>query len=173
MRLNGCLLSFPLTWSYPVAKVDPFVIQWPEKWTSDPEINPVINYLNRFLHDLFIRSGGGEDLLDSTEQALTSSNSRVSRNAAKINALEKVDFEVEPITADFTTFRNQIIICKNTSSINVTLDPQALQDDIVTIKRRGAKVTIIGTINGKTDLVINVKQNAPKLAFDGVDWSTV
>jgi len=42
-------------------KVDPFVIKWPIQWLTDPEIEPVIRYLNRFLHDLWIRTGGGND----------------------------------------------------------------------------------------------------------------
>lgn len=42
-------------------QVDPFVIQWPRKWTEDREIGPVIHYLNKFLHDLWLRSGGPVD----------------------------------------------------------------------------------------------------------------
>ena len=49
-----------------MAKVDPFVIQWPRQWMEDPEIRPVIEYLNRFLHDLFIRTGGGSDLVEES-----------------------------------------------------------------------------------------------------------
>lgn len=41
--------------------VDPFVIKWPTAWERDPEIGPVIHYLNRFLHDLWTRTGGGDD----------------------------------------------------------------------------------------------------------------
>lgn len=48
-----------------MARVDPFVIQWPRKWLEDPEIRPVIEYLNRFLHDLFLRTGGGTDSVAS------------------------------------------------------------------------------------------------------------
>ena len=41
---------------------------------ANDEIRPVIEYLNRYLHDMFIRSGGGSDLLSdlSTEGSLTS-----------------------------------------------------------------------------------------------------
>jgi len=49
-----------------MARVDPFVIQWPQKWVEDPEIGPVINYLNRYLHDLFIivTGGTGDSLIE-------------------------------------------------------------------------------------------------------------
>ena len=50
-----------------MANLDPFVIQWPKKWTDDPEIGPVVNYLNRFLHDIFIRTGGSEDLIETVQ----------------------------------------------------------------------------------------------------------
>ncbi len=53
-----------------MTKLDPFVIQWPAEWTNDPEIGPVVYYLNRFLHDLFVLLDGGraieEDLNSST-----------------------------------------------------------------------------------------------------------
>lgn len=54
-------------WSLILAKVDPFVIQWPQKWMADSEIRPVIEYLNRFLHDLFLRTGGGDDVIETSE----------------------------------------------------------------------------------------------------------
>lgn len=46
-----------------MANVDPFVRDWPRKWLEDPEIGPIIIYLNRFLHDIFIRTGGGNDAI--------------------------------------------------------------------------------------------------------------
>lgn len=42
-----------------MASVDPFVVQWPSQWVNDPEIGPVIHYLNRYLHDLFIFTTDG------------------------------------------------------------------------------------------------------------------
>lgn len=56
-------------WSYKLADVDPFVIKWPKQWTSDPEIGPVIHYLNRFLHDLWVRTGAGDDVIESAAAA--------------------------------------------------------------------------------------------------------
>lgn len=54
-----------------MANVDPFVIQWPSKWEQDPEIGPVVLYLNRFLHDLRERTGGGVDLIENLEVSQT------------------------------------------------------------------------------------------------------
>lgn len=54
---------------------------------SDNEIRPVIEYLNRFLHDLFIRTGGGDDLIESASD-LTSADEVTPRLLATIKALE-------------------------------------------------------------------------------------
>lgn len=72
-----------------MAKVDPFVIQWPAKWMADNEIRPVIEYLNRFLHDLFIRTGGGEDLIEDTNVGNSTNQSAAALASAKIGRLEK------------------------------------------------------------------------------------
>ena len=157
-----------------MANVDPFVIQWPRKWLVDPEVEPVIHYLNRFLHDLFLRTGGGDDAIESTDQALTSTNSRVSRNAARINSIELKEFEIVTTTTDITTEEYQIIICKNTSSIiNVTLDPNAIKDDEVHIKRRESTVNVVGSIDGFTNKIINIKNYSMHLVYDGTDWSEI
>lgn len=50
-------------WRLALSDVDPFVIQWPNAWLTDPEIGPVVQYLNRFLHDLWVRTGGGTDII--------------------------------------------------------------------------------------------------------------
>ena len=156
-----------------MAKVDPFVIQWPRKWMQDDETRPAIVYLNRFLHDLFLRSGGGEDFIENTEQALTSTSSRVSRNAARINSIELKEFEIVNTTASLATEEFQIIICKNISPIVVTLDPDAIENDEVHIKRRGGSIDVIGSIDGFTNKTINVLNYSMHLVFDGVDWSEI
>lgn len=155
-----------------MANVDPFVIQWPQKWVEDPEIGPVVHYLNRFLHDMFLRSGGGEDLLDSTEQALTSSGSRISRNSAKIDSLEDVRFRVVVVTADYTAAPFEIVVCKNVIPITVTLEPNAIFDDQIHVKRKqdASEVTVLGLIDGDTSRVINKKKWSDFYAFDGVEW---
>lgn len=128
---------------------------------------------NRFDLQLWTRTGGASDEIDNSAQTLTSTGSRVSLNSAKINALEKIAFDIEIITADFTTNRNQIVICNNTSSIEVTLDPDAIEEDTVHIKRTNAVVDVIGTIDGKTNKRINVKFFSLHLVFNGIDWSQI
>ena len=71
--------------------LDPFIIQWPRKWIEDPEIGPVIHYLNRFLHDLFILSDGG----DLIEDENADNDSLGARLAGIIKKIEEI--EMQPV----------------------------------------------------------------------------
>lgn len=57
-----------------MAQVDPFVIPLPRKLAQDPEIAPYFTYLQKFLHDLWQRTGAGTDLVGDavTDAELTS-----------------------------------------------------------------------------------------------------
>lgn len=127
----------------------------------------------RFFEDVTSASNTNTEDIESSEQLLTSTSSRVSRNAARINSLELKEFEIINTTTGITTDRNQIIICKNTSAISITLDPQALAEDEVHIKRREAAIDVIGSIDGFTNRRINVRNYSMHLVFDGTDWSEI
>jgi len=81
-----------------LASVDPFVIQWPKKWTEDPEIGPVIHYLNKFLHDLWLRSGGSDDAIES------GSDPDIINNLANLNAIQQQIGSGDFLTVDTTGF---------------------------------------------------------------------
>ena len=125
------------------------------------------------LYQLWTRTGGYTDDISNAKQDITSSSSRTSRNSAKINSLELKEFEIVSTTADFTAQEFQIIICKNTSPISITLDPQAIENDEVHIKRRGEEITVIGSIDGFVNRTINVLNYSMHLVFDGTDWSEI
>lgn len=148
-------------------------VRIPDQFIKDPEIRQFFEQQRQILFQLWKRTGGSEDSVDESEQELTSVGSRVARNAVKINALEKAGFDVEIITSDYTTTRNQIIICNNTGNITVTLDVNAVEEDQVHIKRSGGQVTVVGGIDGKSLIVINVKYYSAHLVFNGTDWSQI
>lgn len=88
-----------------MAKVDPFVIQWPTKWMQDDEIRPVIEYLNRYLHDMFIRSGGGEDLIDDNqEQVITALGAQLKDLQDQVGSGELLTVDTTSWTVDTTIF---------------------------------------------------------------------
>lgn len=151
----------------------PKQLELPEAVRDNPDLKKAFDDRDFILFQLWTRTGAGDDAIDNTEQTLTSTSSRVSRNASRINSLELKEFEIVPTTVGITTDRNQIIICKNTTKIDITLDPQAIEGDEVHIKRRGKEIDVIGLVDGKTNLTVNIKDFSLHLVFDGIDWSQI
>lgn len=59
-----------------MATVDPFVIPIPQQWLQDPELAATAQYLWRFLHDLWQRTGGGTDIIQNVTYELNAEESR-------------------------------------------------------------------------------------------------
>lgn len=148
-------------------------VRIPKEFLGNREIRVFFEQNQQILFQLWNRTGGSIDAIDNSEQNITSSNSRVSRNAARINSLELKEFEIINTTRSLTTFRNQIIICKNTGSINITLDSEAIEGDEVHIKRSSDVIEVIGQVDGLIDLTINVPLFSLHLVFNGTDWSQI
>ena len=127
----------------------------------------------KFFEALTTQTNESVIVITDTGTELTSTASRVSRDAAKINSLELKEFEIVSTTTDLTTEEFQIIICKNESPIIITLDPQAIENDEVHIKRRVGKIKVIGSIDGALFKNINVINYSMHLVFDGTDWSEI
>ena len=145
-----------------MANVDPFVIRWPKKWESDPELRDVLRYLNRFLHDLWIRTGGGPDLIEGSIEGIEDLQDqinaiivRLDANEAAIADLQARVIDLEGLTVvtavdytiDGTVTGHQTIVC--TAELTVSLDPAPSDRDTATIKvgQKNTKVIIDG--NGK------------------------
>lgn len=64
--------------------VDPFLITWPRSWINDPEIAPVIGFLDQYFRDLRERTGGDDDLVSSTSDEVNSQGGSVSTNTTNI-----------------------------------------------------------------------------------------
>ncbi len=183
-----------------MASVDPFVIQWPRQWMEDDEIRPVIEYLNRFLHDLFIRTGGGDDSVSDSDSDIFDPGIQLvdgeglediddiglepslSFDPDDIDLPEldypssKDQVEVIGITANYTTTGDQIVVCSNTAAITVTLNANPDDGEQVHIKRQGtALVTVSGAIDGDTSKDITFRYDSPHLVFtiDAGEWSII
>lgn len=88
--------------SLKVANLDPFSIQWPKQWIQDPEIGPVITYLNRYLTDLFVVLDGGnaienievqqvaEDGGNRTQRRVRDEIDEISNNLAQVKRQNRV-----------------------------------------------------------------------------------
>lgn len=73
-----------------MSRLDPFSIQWPDKWLSDPQISPVINYLDRYLHALgvVLDNGNAIDNLEVTQTTEDGGNRTYRRFRDEIDNLE-------------------------------------------------------------------------------------
>jgi hypothetical protein len=145
----------------------------PPKVASDLQLKKAFDDVYHILFQMWKRTGAGDDFIDGLVEDLHSTKNSVSRNTAQIGSIDLQKFEVVPITVSTTTEPFQILICKNTTSIDVALDPLAIIGDRVHIKRRGGKIKVIGAIDGKDFEIINVKQFSAHYVFDGTDWSRV
>lgn len=161
-----------------MAKIDPYVQRFPTKvplldknGIMNKEWVDWFNYDNLWKQGVFVKLGGGDDFISDTEEGLISANSKIAKNNAKIDSLEDISFKTEFTTVSTTTKAFTTLICNNSIAINVTLDPDAIENDVVKIKRNDAVVTVLGTIDGQVDMVLNVPKTAPELTFNGTDWS--
>jgi hypothetical protein len=143
----------------------------PQDWFKDN--GEFTRRANRYFEETTEVSNQTVEDVIATEQALTSTSSRVSRNAARINSLELKRFEIVEVLADITTDLNQMLICRNVAPITVTLDPDAIEEDEVHIKRRGESITVVGLIDGSNDEIINVLNWNAHYVFNGLDWSSM
>ena len=151
----------------------PPLLRIPDAFLRDREIREFVKQQNTIIFQLWNRTGGVNDDVSESKENITSSSSRVSRNAARINSLELKEFDLVQVDSDITTNRNQILDCVNASPITVTLDQQAVAGDEVHVKRRGEEVLIVGSIDDSQDLIINVVLYSVHLIFNGATWISI
>lgn len=80
-----------------MARVDPFVIPIPPELLKDPQTREFFEYFVRWAHDIWLRTGGGNDAVD-----------RLSKDATRQDVflpliLNKVELG-DPVTVDDTGF---------------------------------------------------------------------
>jgi len=117
----------------------------------------------QFLYFLAQRVGGSTTTIISeiVEALYTNTDSRT-------GALYDLRFRTTELSADYTTSRNEILIC--TAAITITLNTKAKIGERVYIKRTDGKVLIVGTIDGKTDLTIIQDNASVTLLFTQTGW---
>lgn len=91
----------------------------------------------------------------------------------RVADLEYRVFNIVNTTTSLVSGPFDTILCKNTTSINITLDTDAKENDEVNIKRKGGEVVVIGLIDGFTNKTINILNYSMKLVFDGTEWSEI
>ena len=100
---------------------------------------------------------------------------------AEVNAVQfilsgntgQTGFPVIPITEDYTISSNAIILCNNSSAIDIILG--STNERMVYIKRRDALVNLIGTVDGVVNPSIVFKWDSTTLVYSTAtgEWSTI
>ncbi len=134
-----------------MAKVDPFVAPIPSKFLNDPELRPFFEYLNRFLHDIFIRTGGGDDAIEGLEE-VSAAESDSSRLFATIKRLERRVQDLEE-ASDTEELRSKLakLNQKVTKLINELLE--AVKDLAPDKEQESDKVVLLQNILHETQLL--------------------
>jgi hypothetical protein len=164
-----------------LADVDPFVIKLTKENLTEPA---TLFYLNRFLHDLWIRTGGGnDDIGDSGIKELYSWQGLQSKdellNISFPATKDQSAFDVVEVTGTtHTTAGNEIVICNNTSKLTVTLNanPDHKERAIIVRNNTGkVDVTTPALINGKTIKTILRRYTAIDHIFtsDAASWNVI
>lgn len=78
-----------------MAEVDPFIQPIPVQFQGDRELRAYYEYLHRFLHDIWVRTGGGDDAIENIQEEESSAEGQVSRVQSLLDKLSKrvVDLE--------------------------------------------------------------------------------
>jgi len=145
-------------WSLKLANVDPFVVTWPRKWLSDPELRPQLEYLNRFLHDIFLRTGGGVDKIENNtvnigtntdESKLFNIYSQENEQEQRFSYPEYVEpkaFRAITTSIDYTCVGYEFVNAKSGAQITFNEYPE---ENEVVIVRNGDGTSIKLNGNGK------------------------
>jgi len=137
-----------------MANLDPFVVQWPSKWVQDPEIGPVIHYLNRYLHDLFVVTTGstGSSLIVDAVIAekypwpATQSYDEIKEFEYPVMPEEVKQFNAVTVSQNYTALDHDFINATNSSTVTF---PKYPDENSVIIIRNGDGSAIKLNGNGK------------------------
>lgn len=138
----------------------------------------------RWLTQLYERTGGPDDAIEQVEigelyetgavdSRLTELQKQVEEletetDLGQSNYVDQLLFKAKEIAATYSTKENEIIIC--TAAVTITLNTKAKIGERVYIKRTNGKVTIVGTIDNKTNLILVSDNSSVTLLYTASGW---
>ena len=110
-----------------VAQVDPFLLPIPKSLLKDAETRAYFEYMSRFLHDLWVRSGAGEDFV-------------ADQSVRENYPWERVeDLEPSSSISEFALFSGSDEDSRSYRAVTVASDYEAVSYDFISATR-GATV---------------------------------
>ena len=151
-----------------VTQVDPFLIPIPKALTQDKATRNYFEYLNRFLHDLWVRTGAGSDTVGSNQLSEVFGN-----NESEVKKLDIIELAASDTA--ITTTGDELVICNNTAAGAVTLNSSPKDGEDCVIARRDGKVTVSGPINGGSIFKINGRYSSMhfKYSIAADEWTII
>lgn len=163
-------------------KVDPFIVPVPDAFQNNRETQDYFRYLHRFLHDLWKRTGGGDDLIETTVNTTITGNDTSSGALSEIfDRIEQQQLiannvpqfaEYNPVTAnrDYTASPYDFVNAKNKARI--TLPPYG---SVIVRNGDGSRIELWADgreINGKKMLELRRQGTALFLQYfiDDNEW---
>lgn len=113
------------------------------------------------------------DETDALELRVEINEADIDELQQKVEDLEARTLRVISTTLSLVAESFKIVLCNNSTPITITLNPDAVKDDMIHVMRKNASVDVIGTINGLTDRTINVVNYSELYIYDGSEWSTI
>lgn len=149
-----------------------------------PALNAYFEYLERLVQQTYLRTGGGVDEIENALVLASLDGSEVASLEDRLQMVEDMPFvqikDLESITVDtgdtaFTTTGDQFITCLNTAKATITLNPNPDDGEDVIVWPTAAQVTVSGSINGESSLVIPNPYDAPHLKYSlaAEEWAIV
>lgn len=175
-----------------VQKVDPFIHPIPNKFINDSELRPYFEFLHRWAHDMWMRTGGSQDEVSDTglretypwiqESKVETDVSRLYSSDEKGRSIDLVmqapEFK-EIITKTisnetYTAVDNMFVNMTNNSTLVMPLSPErnsviyiTKDDTIATLRPNGKKV------NGVLDDIVFYKERLARQIhyfIDADEW---
>ena len=145
-------------------------------------LEPALNVVEDAETSLFLELlGVGSDASADSESSASESDFLhfLPANDSEFGEFEKRHgFAIKELAAGetaITTDGNQLLICNNTAAGTVTLDTTPFDGEQLIIKRRGATLSLVGTIDGRTDWTMPTAYEALRLIYTaaGGEWSVL
>ena len=157
-----------------MADVDPRVALIPKELLENKDVRLYFEDLERFLHDMWFGSGGGDDAVANENiQELYPWTPKNTDDQASSMAFpppfneERLGFlEVVVVTANYTTKGNEIVVCNNTAAIEITLNvtPED-RESVHVIRQNTGPVNVLGPALGDTSMTIGSRYWSPHFTY--------
>ncbi len=163
--------------------LDPPIEQVPSELLENQDMRIYFEELQRWRHDVYVKLGkGGDPVSDAEEFSIedTSANAELleefETEFSQLTIPTLKEIQVIATSTDFTTTGSQVIICTNTSPIDITLNSTPDDGEQLHIKRQNVgRVNVIGAIDGDTRKSIVIRYDSPHLIYtlDAGEWSII